>query len=373
MREIASIEIHALVNELKPKIVGGFLRKFYDLGNKSFRLGFYKDGNQVPVYCKLLHTLNETELSESAGEPSQFALGVRKRVEGGKILSFEQHGTDRVIVIEILSAGNVQNLIIEMFGKGNVILANRELVIEQCYSQMSFKDRELKPNSKYLFPRSQAIGVWDAEIGEIAESIKAVKGKPKPIPEALKYIDIGPLYMENAFSQAGIDTKAALKGDEDALRLAEAIHSMVAEVNSRPSPRIYSMNGKAIDFALCPIAKYEKDGYEKSGYRSISQMFDSLYRIERETVHEELRAKKLEELSASIKKQEELAASHRAEAEEFQKAGNIIFAHMHELNELIEYMGRNKKATYEEVRERFKELKIKGLDLKEKKVTLELE
>ena len=135
MREITSVEIHVLVDELRERIEGGFVRKFYEIGNGAFRFQFYSSASgNTTVYCKLLFAFNETRFAEAAEEPTAFAMGIRKHIEGAAVTGIAQHGTDRIIILGLSSKSGRRSLIIEMFGKGNMVLVDGNGTIEQCLS-----------------------------------------------------------------------------------------------------------------------------------------------------------------------------------------------------------------------------------------------
>ncbi len=371
VREIASVEIHCIIEELKAKVADGFVRKFYDLGGGAFRFTFYKGTKNTMVYCKLLSTFNETSLSESAGEPSQFAMGMRKRIEGCKVSSLSQHGSDRIIELGILSKEGEYKLVMEMFGKGDIALVNAKGMIEQCYTNLSFKDRDIKPRSEYRFPQSQALDIWNASEKQVLDAVKAIKGMNKAMSEMSKAINFGPLYLENIFNAAGINPKGKIASDEEAENLAGGISEFLRQLE-KPEPRIYKSDGKAVDYAIIPIKKYEDAGFDSVRFDTVSAMLDEMHSGERATVKDDANAKRTAELSSNIKRQEELTIQLKAEAADYQISGNMIMARMHEINSLIEYLRQNKRATIQELESSFKGLKIKGLDLKNKTVKVEL-
>ena len=82
------------------------------------------------VYCGLLSTLNETTFVEESGAATNFAVAVRKRVEDSKVTDFYQHGSDRIAIIGVQGKGMKHRIIMEMFGKGNLIVVDENNIIE---------------------------------------------------------------------------------------------------------------------------------------------------------------------------------------------------------------------------------------------------
>ena len=119
MHELTSLEIGLLVREFK-RLEGSRIRKFYDLGNGAFKIALYKSPDTRLVYVKLMKAINITEFSEAAGEATQFAMAMRKRIENSVVDSIQQMNNDRIIRF-VLDKGR-QFLVLEMYGKGNLIL-----------------------------------------------------------------------------------------------------------------------------------------------------------------------------------------------------------------------------------------------------------
>ena len=220
MREISSIELMIAINELKERLEGGRLRKFYDLGNNSFRFSFYK-GTGVQLYCRLLHTFNETSFTEEADEATPFAMGVRKRLQNSILTSIAQYGSDRILV---LSFGDREyRLIIEMFGKGNMLIVNAENRIELCYRILKFKDRSMSVGSTYEVPKGTGTTFGNIDENTICDIMASAPQETKIITYLTRTLNIGPLYLEDIISGCGINPKATLANDAEKEHLSKAL------------------------------------------------------------------------------------------------------------------------------------------------------
>jgi predicted ribosome quality control (RQC) complex YloA/Tae2 family protein len=367
MREIASVELHVVAMELKA-LEGMYLKKFYDLGNRSFRLAFSNKEGSAQIYCRLVKTINKSAFSEEMQGSTTFATAIRKRLAGMKLDAISQHGTDRILELSFSGKNEKHSLIIEMFGKGNVILVSNG-VIELAYSSLEQKERTIKPGVQYAFP-SASTGTYEEIDAEKVGRIVAEAGEEESIAiKALaKKLDAGPLYLEDALSKASIDPKASarlIKMHGDALK--KSIAELLDYVKS-PKPRAYSKDGKALDYAIGPIKKYE--GLESREYPTMSELLDNYYMDERQQPNA-VENQKLKEIEASIEKQKELIKSVEEEEKTYANAGKAIMSHMGEINEIIGFLKEHKNATLEEVMARFNN--VKGLDLKNKRFTIALE
>ena len=74
---------------------------------------------------------------------------LRKYIEGGKVLSIEQKGIERVIIISIGKGPQEYKLIIELFDEGNLIFTDKDFKIINALSQKRFRDREIVAGALY--------------------------------------------------------------------------------------------------------------------------------------------------------------------------------------------------------------------------------
>ncbi len=372
MREIASIEIHLLVKELSASLDGAFFRKFYDLGDGSFKLQLSKDRRNRLLYCSLLKTFNETEFSEEAESASNFAIAVRKRLDGTRLKSITQHGSDRIIVMAF-EGREKHNLIFEMFGKGNLVVTGASGKIELVYKPLRQKERELLPNRQYLFPESDSPafeGINEEQLDKVFDSIK--DSDARVITALSKYVNIGPLYLEDTMMRTGVNPKESARATRHQHQNLKAALLKFLKDADVPSPALYSENGQTVDYAITPISKYER--MQKTTFKSVSALFDQLYVSERTASKgDEKRQRELEEANANVEAQKSAVKKLKEEEARSAAAAHSIFARAHEINELIAYLKEKKRVTPEELQSAFKNIKIKAIDLKNKTVTIELE
>ncbi len=342
MRDITSIELNLLVRELREKMLGSRLRKFYDLGNDSFRFAFYKENN-ILIYLMLCKTINETNFSEEAGEATPFALSIRKRVLNSRLTNFSQAGMDRILSFGFMHPEEY-SLAIEMFGEGNFIIINKHGIIESCYRNTSHKGKEVKPGRKYEMPANLDLTFENLDEGHIRNAVsEAGKSESKLISAISSVLNIGPLYIEDIILRAGLDPKGSA---ESGVGKLESYLLDFFERAKEPKPRIYLKDGEPHDYSVLPLMKYE--GMDLREYESISLMLEDLYFSERRKV-EDKSARKKKELEASIAKQREALAELEKSAERYSLIGKKIFERMNEINILISYINSNKRATLDEL------------------------
>ncbi len=368
MRELTSLELGAVVAELRPRIANSFLKKFYDLGDNAFRMSFHGPEGNTEVYCRLLNALNETGFKEEVGEATNFARAVRKRIEDSKLLDVRQHGSDRIVIFEFGARGGRYSLVIEMFGKGNLVVI-KDGRIEVCYRILEYKDRNVKPGFEYVPPKSESTGLDSLDSGNVQAILEKVsKSGGKTITELSKYLNIGPLYLEDAITSARLDPKAKLEsGSIDAL--LRSIMSLIGKAR-KPDPVIYKRDGTLIDYSIFPLEKYR--GLEIQRCASVNGMLDAATLEGRSSRKVDSVADETEEIEAAIAKQKELSAKFIADSEDYARFGKAIFERMGEINALIIRIREVKKPTLEELRMEFTDLGIQEISLKDRTVTIEI-
>jgi predicted ribosome quality control (RQC) complex YloA/Tae2 family protein len=369
MRELASVELRVLAKELKV-LEGSYLKKFYDLGNGSFELFFSSNKNEYIVYCRLLKSINITSYTSEHENATNFAVLVRKRLLGKKLVEVAQLGSDRILLLDFSEA----KIFIEMLGRGNFIIADKDNVIIDAYTRIRFNDRSLEPKAPYIKPKGDAIGVDEINEENAKEKILAIANSDSKIISVLsRLFEIGPLYIEDSLIRNGIDPKEkANKIEKEKLeRVAQSI-ACYKESIEKSEPRIYYKDDEK-DYAIVEISKYK--GYEEKRFNTLSELLDSFYLDERqerqESEAEKANAKEIAAINSSIDKQKELIKQLEKDEIAEKEKGDIIFANMNIINQAIDYARNARKFTAEELK-RFDTDSIKfiGVDLKNKRIKI---
>ncbi len=369
MHEITALELGLVIRELKGKVVGSYLKKFYDLGGDSFRISFHSGSGNFVVYCRLLSALNETAFVEESGQATNFAVAVRKRIEDSKVIDFYQHASDRIAVMEVQGKGRRYRMVIEMFGKGNLIIIDENSTIELAYKLMSYKDREIKPKLSYALPKSESVDIGGLDIEKINEVLTRVSDSGnRMISELSKYLNIGPIYLEDVMLYAALNPKEKLERRQIA-QLRDSILVFLEKIRS-PAPTIYLKDGAIVDYSVFPLKKYS--GFERESCSSISEMLDKVNIVGRSSTKDDSVVNGTEEIDIVIEKQKELVRGFNEDSANYALYGKRIFERMGEINALIMDIREKKKPDLEELKAAFPDLNVQEISLKDKTVTIEV-
>ncbi len=304
MRGITSEELAVIVDELQ-EFAGFYIDKFYEVADDRFRLKMSKNKVQANIQIILSHAINRTEYIEKQDMPTNFASAVRKRIEGFQIREIRQLNYDRVVVFVLGKGEATLNMIVEMFGKGNLIITDENMRILLAQKVQESRDRNIKNGFDY-----------------------------KPPTQATNY---------------RFEKPAGIK------------------------PIIYRSGGKAVDYSIRELEKYA--GLEAQGFGTLQEALDQFYfenpiGAGKEENTEQKR--RIEELENSIKKQEKLLGNFDREIEDNKEMGRTLLEKMNSINALIGSARADRRITREGLQRQFPDVKILNVDLKNKKVRIEI-
>jgi predicted ribosome quality control (RQC) complex YloA/Tae2 family protein len=368
---MSALEIAFIAKELS-SAAGMYLDRFYESEGGAFTLKFSSRGKACLISCVLPNCINITGYSRHHGEPTNFAMAVRKRAEGFILDGVEQLGGDRIILMKFRKGDSIVSMVFELFGKGNLIIADGSMNILFSYSQKDFRDRSTKSGRKYELPAGQPVTLGKLEMLHEAVMERAREHGQEGLVAALsKTINLGALYLENAVLAEGLDPEGKIgeQKESDMERVLERIKGYASEI---PQPRIYrDERGNPVDYAVCDIKKYS--GFAEKRFETVSAMLDDIYVGEGKAEVPDKLKREIEETKASMEKQKEAVERLRHEAAECKLAANEIHLRLSEINEFIYNASKIKKPTLEELKALSGTLKVISFDPVEKSVVLEIE
>lgn len=375
--EMSSVDIRYVVRELQ-WLLGSRVDKVYHDGDE-IRIKLRTKEGRADLILQAGKRFHLTSyVKEAPKQPSSFTMLLRKHLSGGFIDAIEQHQFDRIVKIRV----GDYTLIGELFRKGNIVLVDSENRIVAALRYEEYKDRTIKPKAEYRFPpaRENPLEVSFERFLELMrenEELELVRALARKL-------NMGGLYAEEISIRAGFEKTTPVKelSDEDLRKVYEA---MMKTFNDEPRPNIVFKDGNMHD--VVPIELRVYDGLEKKYFKTFSEALDEYFgrlTIEKAKIE---RTKKLEskkrQLLATLKKQEEMLKGFERAMNENQEIGDLIYANYSLIERLLqEFRKATEKLGWEEFRKRIEEGKkagnrvaqmVKGIDAKEKAVTIELE
>ncbi len=308
IRPLSSIEIALMARELSGALQHAYFKSFYDLGSENFLITFSRERRELAAFVSPGRSIHLTEFREGKKGVTQFAAAVRKALDACRLRDVLQHGEDRILVLEFEGRRSII-MVLEMFGKGNIVLVDDKGLVELAYRSVSFSDRSLRKGMLYSFP--------------------AQRGRTGAYQDAAKALE-------------------------------------------HPEPALYQKSGKLLDFTIEALEKYEHDrDANKVRFETLSKLLDNVYLAERSSGRDEAKIREAEELRKSVGKLREQIRENEKEAAEYRNAANAIFGKMNELNLLLAEAKKLRPKDAKELGGAGS-IRVKSVDAKKKSVRVEL-
>lgn len=212
---IPAITIYAWVNQIK-KFNIKYLKKIR-LTTFGLELLIGSDSGTFSIlinysYGFILPTLIKFPILEK--QPS-WIIKMRKILENARIMDIEIINLDRILKIRLRKKTSEKHIIIELFGKGNFIVTDSDMIIEFCEKKFKTKYRVIDIGNKYLPPTINKISIEDTDkIDAILYDIKEVK-----TTNIFRLINIDKYTIKEALFRAGLQEERYLTRDKIKLLL----------------------------------------------------------------------------------------------------------------------------------------------------------
>ena len=286
--------LKALINEFNTKLKDLRIDKIYQPEKDEIVLSLrgYKENYKLFISADSNYPrINLTKNSYlNPDTPPLFCMLLRKHISSGKILSFVQSGTDRVLKIGISSYNElgdavIKYLVVEIMGRhSNIILLNSDNTIIDCVKHIDFtvsSKRQLLPGLLYESAPEQNKKNFDEynedEIRDILYSDNDINADNFMIDN---FIGISPI-VSREIAYKGLNSSKEILLKDDLIKKA-TLYNQIKESLSEFKKNNYSSN-ILYDSDNIPkffsVVKLEQYGelYKRVYFDSPSEMVDSFY------------------------------------------------------------------------------------------------
>jgi len=357
---VSSLELAALVNELQ-FLVKGKVSQIYHQEKKELLLQLHAPGKgkQLLKIIPGKFLCLTSSKKESPLHPTGFSMQLRKYLNNAFIKKVYQRDSERIVVFEFDRHGQFY-LIIELFSKGNIVLCDDKYKILGTLEWQKWKDRVVKPGEKYIFP---AVGVnWKTlNVKELGDILK--KSDKKNLATSLATeIGFGGLYAEEICKLGGVD-KDQLPGEADASEVKLIIKALEKILKLIESPSGYIYEEQITPFALIDMEEEKK-------LETYHEAVNTINPFQKVSPY----LQKIKKIETMISRQEKAIASQEAKIELNKRKGELIYEKYAPLQKLLNIVDDLKKENDWDVvaKELKKEKKIKSVDLKKKKIIIDI-
>jgi predicted ribosome quality control (RQC) complex YloA/Tae2 family protein len=386
-KDMSNVDILAVLTEFREQIRNSWIDNIYQI-DSMFIYRFRKpdEGSvNMLVQTSPLQRVYITEYVRTPPKiPPPFCMTLRKYVRNKRVVDIQQHDFDRVMMIEV-STGT--KIVIELFGRGNMLLLDPEgqIIIAQHYKKM--KDRDVLPKKEYLFPPSRGLDIFQISETQLKKIVESSTGNI--IRTLTHFLNIKKIYAEDICLRSNIETTtpaSSIKEDE-IHAIIDAINSIFQPLNQGLlSPEVIYEKSMPID--VTPIHLITYSNLTTKQMPSFNEGLDFYFgEIEKSKIVEAVTGPKNEQLERleRIHEQQERAIEDLKKSEiKMKQIAEEIYVHSADLREIIHTIDAayKKGVTWEEILNKIEEGKKKGIhaaelikdiDMANKNIIIELE
>jgi predicted ribosome quality control (RQC) complex YloA/Tae2 family protein len=344
-KDFTSFDLHAVVHELKDKLLDARVNNVYQLDAKTLLLKLHKV-NEPPMRLVLEagRRMHLTSYSlEKPQTPPAFCMTLRKYLPGAWISNLEQYEFERVVTFQFKAKEGTLQLILELFGEGNFILAKENGEILQALFFKRMRDRNIVRNEVYQFPPSNAKNPYKVTKEELEAGLKAAAAA-EVVRAIVRFLGVGGVYAEELLLRANVEKtkQCSVVTSADVDAIFGALQSLLSAVSHQAlEPNIVlDQVGGFLDVVPIKLKRYEN--FKLQPYSTFSEALDEFY--VRVTAAEKAVAgidatqlkRESERLKRMIADQEEATREDERKTERDKHIGDTIYAHFNELSSLLE-------------------------------------
>jgi predicted ribosome quality control (RQC) complex YloA/Tae2 family protein len=343
-KDFTSIDLQAVVAELKEKLADSRVNNIYQLDAKTLLLKLHK-ANMPPMRLILeagrrLHFTNYS--LEKPQMPPAFCMTLRKYLPGAWISRVEQHEFERIAIFHFRTSESTLQLILELFGEGNIILTDEKGQILQAMFFKRMRDRNIVRGESYQYPPSMGKNPFKVTRQQLEEGLKPA-GETDVVRAIVRFLGLGGVYSEELLQRAAIDKtkKCSILTDTDFDAIFNSLQGLLSAVSGKTDPVIILDDADGfMDVVPLKLKRYEK--CKVQSFSSFSDALDEFYArvITAEKavagINVDQHKREAERLKRMVVEQEQALKEGERKMQRDKLVGDAIYAHFAELQTLLE-------------------------------------
>ncbi len=360
--EVPNLSIAYLLRELEPLVVGAFIERAQDLEKNWFKLRLRSKNGTLHLVFSPKGFFVANYRVDARQQSSGFGAFLGKRIQGKKILSLEQLGSERIVKLSVEGFA----LVAELFGKGNLLLLDSDGKILKPYKRESWRARTLAKGEAYQLPPKRGVSPAELKLEDFISLLGESEGNA--VRAVIAGVNMPPVLAEEVFTRAPVSTEASASTLSS--KQVKALYSEISKLYSMPALEgecacLVVHSSKRVLLPFKPKNKLEV----LAQYDSLNDALNELLLVPfLKPATKENRKK--QELERTLREQlQALEASERAEKENRRKA-ELIYAHYPALVQAVNKIRTLQGKKKEHIMYKFLSgvVSVKALDLKKKSV-----
>ncbi len=355
-KESSSFDIAAATKELQPIVANSRVNNIYQFSEKTIIFKLHKTDTPplriVVEAGRRLHSTAYTE--ESPAEPPPFCMLLRKYLRDSWLRKIEQVEFERIVTVTFETKTGLLNLVVELFGEGNMILTNDQGIIVQAMAFKKMRDRDILRGLALVYPPLSGKNPFKVTESELQEALKNA-GDTEVVRALAKFLGIGGVYSEETLLRANIEKSKHCRDltDNEVATVFGALQSLLTPVlESKFEPSIiHDAEGNYLDVVPLNLKRYEdckKQVYETFN-AALDEFFLHVTAAEKAagTIEVEKLKSEAKRLKRIVDEQEKSIAEDQKRTERDKQIGDTIYVHFQELQTFQEQLLKANNQGYE--------------------------
>jgi len=346
---MTSFDTAAIVQELNQTIQNTRIENIYQLNHDTLLLRLHKP-NQPPLQLlmeagKRIHLT--TYVITKPIKPPAFCMELRKHLGNGRIQSIQQHEFERIVTFTISTReGNLQ-LIIELFGNGNIILVSPKNNIITALNYKRMRDRNILRNETFKPPPPSGKNPLHINLNDLDQ----LKNQDQlQIARALaRTLGIGGLYAEELLQRANIEKNTPSRNltQQQLDNIYTQLSTMLSQLKEgRLNPAIVINESEQYEDAT-PINLKRYTGMKTEPHKTFNEVLDEYYtktsQLQKVTGAKQKYEQELAKLKRMLQEQEKTLNDSKKTKERDRQLGDLIYAHFNELQQILQQIQEQKQ------------------------------
>ncbi|MEX2680358.1 MAG: ribosome rescue protein RqcH [Candidatus Sigynarchaeota archaeon] len=365
-----NIDLSIIVREIRPDISGKHIKNVYQLDDNKFIITYRSDTNKQ-LLMDIPNRMHVTQYNYDKPKfPPPFCVSLRKHLKDRKILDvYQVSHLDRIVVFELLgSTGETMKLIIEFFGKGNIILVKPDNTVLIAKRYLHVNKEQVLPNKEFSLPEQNFHDIFEAS-PDIINNI--CRSEDTSIAKLItEKFNINILYTELVLSKAGIDKETPSK--EISLEAVNRLLAAVADLREKLERLEIKPQIIAKDEQITQLEAFEPFTFDRNGhlhakeYSTYNAAVDAYFSQElaKDAQRKKSEKKKLSKNERILAAQVEQLDALKSQAQDYEARGNVLYQYYTPLSKLLEvvYGARKEGMSWDDIIARIELGKKKGLE-----------
>lgn len=367
--QLSALEIGYLVKEFA-YLENARVDSIFHPEKEELLILFYVQGKGKRILRILPNFIYLADEKRSSETPSGICMKLRKHLLSARLRKIKQIPSERIVELLFENKEGKYLLIIELFGKGNIIFCKENYEIIAILNSHIWKDRELKLKAKYELPPKR-ISFLDLSEDELKKALNA----KKPIVKILASdFGLGGTIAEEICILSEIDKNKKIIDDKEVKKIVSVVKELI---NNKTKASVVYENDEICDIIPFDLKIYENlqkksfDDYNSAIKFVLSKELKSSLDNEKTKVYND----KIKKIENVIKKQKGKIEKFKKDIEDNEKKAELIYKNYKLIEDIIQTINTAlKKHSWKEISEKLKGHKIvKEVNSKDKKVVIELD